>query len=198
MKSKQSDVKDRIYSEAIRLFGEKGFEGTPIQAVADAVGIRKPSLLYHFNSKEELGDEVLKLMITSWKEKLPELLKDPSNAYKVFEKVIEELVAFFSEDPNRARLVMREAMDRPERVSSLAREHLKPWMDELQEYIRAGQQFGVIRQNVDPIAYITEVVMMVLATVAIGDVARVIFGTPADDSATREIVRMARTSLFID
>ena len=47
-------MRDRILSEAMHLAASRGFEATSIQAIADAVGIRKQSLLYHFSSKEIL------------------------------------------------------------------------------------------------------------------------------------------------
>ena len=51
---KTGRVRDQILDEATRLFAAHGFGATSIQADAEAVGIRKPSLLYHFGSKELL------------------------------------------------------------------------------------------------------------------------------------------------
>lgn len=39
---------------AARLFRERGFEGTTIRAIADAVGMRSGSPFYHFKSKQEI------------------------------------------------------------------------------------------------------------------------------------------------
>ncbi|RMI34278.1 TetR/AcrR family transcriptional regulator [Nocardia stercoris] len=47
-------TKDAIRDEAIRLFAEKGFEQTSLREVADAVGITKASLYYHYASKLDL------------------------------------------------------------------------------------------------------------------------------------------------
>jgi TetR/AcrR family transcriptional regulator, cholesterol catabolism regulator len=43
-----------ILDAAARIFHEKGYEGTSIQDVADAVGILKGSLYYYIDSKEDL------------------------------------------------------------------------------------------------------------------------------------------------
>ena len=48
------DVRNSILEESIRLFGENGYEGTSVQAIADAVGVRKQSLFHHFKSKEDI------------------------------------------------------------------------------------------------------------------------------------------------
>src|SRR6266568_4982666 len=47
-------TKDAIRDAAIRLFTSKGFEQTSLREVADAVGITKASLYYHYASKADL------------------------------------------------------------------------------------------------------------------------------------------------
>lgn len=47
-------TKDAIREAAIRLFSTKGFEQTSLREVADAVGITKASLYYHYASKLDL------------------------------------------------------------------------------------------------------------------------------------------------
>ncbi len=47
-------TKDAIREAAIRLFAAKGFDQTSLREVADAVGITKASLYYHYASKVDL------------------------------------------------------------------------------------------------------------------------------------------------
>ncbi|QIS01158.1 TetR family transcriptional regulator [Nocardia brasiliensis] len=47
-------TKSAIRDAAVKLFGDKGFEQTSLREVADAVGITKASLYYHYASKLEL------------------------------------------------------------------------------------------------------------------------------------------------
>jgi AcrR family transcriptional regulator len=47
-------TKDAIRDAAIQLFSAKGFEQTSLREVADAVGITKASLYYHYASKLDL------------------------------------------------------------------------------------------------------------------------------------------------
>ncbi|MET8861997.1 TetR family transcriptional regulator [Nonomuraea sp. NPDC004580] len=45
---------ERILEAARVLFAARGYRATTMQAIADEVGITKPALYYHFDSKEEL------------------------------------------------------------------------------------------------------------------------------------------------
>jgi AcrR family transcriptional regulator len=47
-------TKEAIREAAVRLFSSKGFEQTSLREVADAVGITKASLYYHYASKLDL------------------------------------------------------------------------------------------------------------------------------------------------
>src|SRR5436309_4545441 len=46
----------QLIGHAVRLFGQRGFEGTSLEAVAEAAGVRKQTLLYYFPGKDELFD----------------------------------------------------------------------------------------------------------------------------------------------
>lgn len=45
---------ERIHAGALALFARQGFEATTLAQIADAVGIRKPSLYNHIDSKQAL------------------------------------------------------------------------------------------------------------------------------------------------
>src|ERR1700748_1482449 len=47
-------VENEIYEHATRLFAERGFAGTSLQDIADALGITRPALYYYVKSKDEL------------------------------------------------------------------------------------------------------------------------------------------------
>lgn len=198
--NRQANVKGRILEEAIRLFGENGFEGTSIQAIADAVGIRKPSLLYHYASKKALREEAMGSLLTHWKGELPRLLTSATSGHDRFSSTVEALIQYFLEDKNRANLVIREMLDRPGELGLRVREHLSPYLVLIIDYIRMGQESGIIKAEVDPEAYITHVMMMVIGTVALGGVT-VAFDKPNGSSfmepLVRELVRIARDTLFV-
>jgi AcrR family transcriptional regulator len=60
-----SVTRERILLEAARLFRHHGYAATTLREVADAAGIKAGSIYYHFESKEQILDEVLDKGIVS-------------------------------------------------------------------------------------------------------------------------------------
>jgi len=52
-------TRERILYEASNLFARRGYHGTTTREIARAVGIRQPSLFYHFPSKHAILQELL-------------------------------------------------------------------------------------------------------------------------------------------
>ena len=52
-------TKDLILEEALRQFSEKGFAGTSMSEIAKPLGITKAALYKHFESKQQIFDEII-------------------------------------------------------------------------------------------------------------------------------------------
>jgi TetR/AcrR family transcriptional regulator len=199
------DVRSQIIAAALRLFAARGFDGTALQDIADVVGIRKASLLYHFESKERLRLGVLDHLLAEWNEGLPRLLVASARTGALrFGSVMGEVVRFFSDDPNRARLLLRESLDRGEDMQERLKTFVAPWVGVVADYIREGQKNGEVGRDVDPEAYVVHIVHMVvsgMATAPTLDHALLppshALGNP-DERHARELLRIARASLLPD
>lgn len=53
------DTRERTLLEAARLFNHRGYAATTLREVAKAAGIKAGSIYYHFESKEQILDEIL-------------------------------------------------------------------------------------------------------------------------------------------
>jgi len=196
------NVRQQILSHATRLFAEQGYDGTSVQEIADAVGIRKPSLLYHFKSKDELRDKVIAEMLAHWNTVLPGLLLKASTEER-FDATMEALTEFFIEDPDRARLFLRETLDRPDSMQAMLAKFVQPWVLLLGEQLERAKEQGLVRGDVDPQAYAVEVITMAVAGTAVIDTLQTILPEdPARGSTrkrhARELIRVARSSLYTD
>lgn len=54
-----TSTRERALSAALELFGRKGYDGVSMNDIADAVGIKAPSLYKHFTGKQALFDALL-------------------------------------------------------------------------------------------------------------------------------------------
>ncbi|MBP2478104.1 AcrR family transcriptional regulator [Crossiella equi] len=54
-----SQRRAELLALAARLFAERGYRATTVRDIADAAGILSGSLYHHFDSKEQMADEVL-------------------------------------------------------------------------------------------------------------------------------------------
>ncbi|GAB4110046.1 MAG: TetR/AcrR family transcriptional regulator [Roseiflexaceae bacterium] len=58
-----SEMRQRILAEATRLFVARGFHGISMREIAEAVGVSKAGLYYHFRDKEELFLAILQACV---------------------------------------------------------------------------------------------------------------------------------------
>lgn len=186
------DVRALALSAATRLFAARGFDGTALQDIADAVGVRKPSLLYYFPSKDDLRKAVLDEMLSHWNDVLPRVLLAASSGEDQFDGVLREMISFFRAEPDRARLLIREVLDRPREMGRLTKKHVGPWVEVVVRYIQKGQAQGRVREDVDPFAYVHQVINLLVASVA----SQHALGAPDAERNTTELLRIAKQSLF--
>jgi AcrR family transcriptional regulator len=194
------DVRTQILAHATRLFAEQGYDGTSVQQIADAVGIRKPSLLYHFKSKDSLRENVIAEMLAHWNAVLPRLLLKASTDER-FDSTMEALTEFFIQDPDRARLFLRETLDRPQSMRTMLAQFVRPWVELLGSQLERAKTQGLVQHDVDPEAYAVEVITMAVAGTAVIDTLSVILPDDPVRGDTRsrharELIRVARSSLY--
>ena len=67
MEQEKLTTKERILSEALTLFSVKGFEAVSVAQIAEAVGIKAPSLYKHFNSKQDIFEAIITEMSVRYK-----------------------------------------------------------------------------------------------------------------------------------
>jgi AcrR family transcriptional regulator len=72
----ENDGRERILQEAQRLFMEQGFASVSTRQICSAVGIKQPSLYYHFGSKEGLYLAVIQHWFEMLRVKIDMIIED--------------------------------------------------------------------------------------------------------------------------
>jgi TetR/AcrR family transcriptional regulator len=195
-RSIENDVRAETIAAATRLFAAHGFEGTALQDIADAVGVSKPAVLHHFPSKEHVRQAVLDAILAHWQRMLPRLLLAATASGDRFDAVFGELHRFFAADPDRARLIVRETLDRPAEMRRLLRGTVRQWHAAVAQYVEAGRDTGRHYADVDPEAYVAAIMLLVITATASSPVAAAALDRDGPSRFDREIARIARASLF--
>lgn len=56
---RQEDTKQKILDEALRLFSERGYDAVSVGEIAQAVGVKAPSLYNHFPGKQAIFEAIV-------------------------------------------------------------------------------------------------------------------------------------------
>ncbi len=72
--------REEILLAAAKLFAERGFAGTTTRDIANEVGIRQPSLFYHFKRKDDILQAIIDGAATPWLDYSVRLDKQPGTA----------------------------------------------------------------------------------------------------------------------
>lgn len=98
-------VAQHIARVASRLFATQGYDATPVRAIVEAAGVTKPTLYYHFGSKEGLAQALVTVPLTRLCDSMTALLDSGQDPREVSVAMIETHFAFTREDPDRGRFV---------------------------------------------------------------------------------------------
>ena len=87
------DTKQRILDEALTLFSEKGYANVFVGDIAQAVGIKAPSLYKHYKSKKAIFDAIIDEMNRRFEEQAKAMQINGTDASKdagIYEKLSED------------------------------------------------------------------------------------------------------------
>jgi AcrR family transcriptional regulator len=145
------DRREQLVRIAMNLIATKGFEGLRFQEVAKEAGINNATLFYHFSSKEELIQAVMKRLGEEFRRVPAQTGGGPANA---LEELRIELASVGDLARKRLRLLLvytelsLRALRDPV-IGESVRRLEEGWHWYLSDMIARGQREGVFRAEID-------------------------------------------------
>lgn len=90
---KQEDTKQRIIDKALELFSANGYDFVSMGEIAEAVGIRAPSLYNHYSGKQAIFDAIVETAAVQYEEytdKIDIHVQDSAQDIPVFTEITED------------------------------------------------------------------------------------------------------------
>src|SRR5262245_14263996 len=103
---------ERLIEAATIEFAENGYAAARLEDIAARAGIRRPSLLYHFDTKEALYTAVVQRIFTQLAQALFGALSQRGSLGDRLARSAQRASQYFRDNPAVTRLIVRELLDR--------------------------------------------------------------------------------------
>lgn len=167
---------ERLLQAAEGVFSMAGFGAAKLADIAQRAGIRRPSLLYHFKTKENLYAATVEHAMTRLRRALGEVMEAEGDFATRLMQTVERYAEFIQGEPELSRLVLRELLDDHGNGRQILLSHIAPLVDDVERFIRT-QGKGVIRPDVP----VRQAVLMMASNVflrsAVGPLREPLWGT---------------------
>jgi AcrR family transcriptional regulator len=145
----EPSTRDQILVEARHCFAAQGFEGTSLNDIAAGVGIRRPSLLHHFDSKEAIYRQILSDALAEWGDQIEDSRHADSDGWELVDAIVETSFKFFVANPEIIVMVRREAMTDQSPLGFNLGVALRPYFRRAVNFFERQMDTGVFRRH-DP------------------------------------------------
>lgn len=146
VQTETAGMRDRILTEAARRFVNHGYNGISMREIAEACGITKAALYYHFKDKEDLILAILDSYLVEMDATVRDCRLQGGTAHQQLLRVTQ---AIFSQLPEK-RSTIRLAMQEMPNLSAKARQrfgqvyHMK-FIGQFEEILAQGVDLGEFR-----------------------------------------------------
>lgn len=150
-------VENEIFAHAARLFAERGFAGTSLQDIAEAMGMTRPALYYYVKNKEDLLSRLVAEITQAPATQLAQIAEAPEDAATRLRRMVHLTAARAATDSVGFRLLLRSESELPDELQAVheagRREVLRSVATVIAEGSRSGQ-FRPVDARVSALALI--------------------------------------------
>ena len=146
---KGASTRARIINVAARLFAKRGFSGTSLQDVADAVGISKTAIYHHFRSKDEILVALHHGLIDRIIERQEVRSRVARTAKEMLRAFIGDLIELMHDHPTHLRVFLEQYRHLPPRARREADAKREQFIAEFHQLLDAGVSSGEFKFSGD-------------------------------------------------
>jgi len=141
----------RILHEARRLFVERGFDGVSVREIAEACGLTKAALYYHFEDKERLLVEILEEGLAAFHGLIESAMAQEATAPGRIRAFVEALFRHLQPEERALIRLAAQEMNKlgPALRLAFAAHYREQFLEPLAAIFRQGQERGEVR-SIDP------------------------------------------------
>ncbi len=143
----EPSTRNQILIEARHCFAAQGFEGTSLNDIAAGVGIRRPSLLHHFDSKESIYRQILSDALADWGDQIEASREAEADGWELVDAIVETSFRFFVSNPEIIVMVRREAMTDQSPLGFNLGVALRPYFRRAVAFFERQMDAGVFRRH---------------------------------------------------
>ncbi|MEK5177222.1 TetR/AcrR family transcriptional regulator [Paenibacillus odorifer] len=146
-------TKNKLKEVAMRLFGEKGYEGTALSEIAKEVGVKTPAIYAFFENKEDLFMTVFREAMQSYNTYIQELSEEQKvwSAQESLRGILSRQYEFYQKSPEASKIVLRYVVFPPaflkETIEEAFLESDAMLTKIIEQFILKGMEEGIIRDQ---------------------------------------------------
>ncbi len=102
-----NEAETRLLESALKLFSEKGYEGTSIREIIEGAEVTRPVLYYYFTNKEDLFRRLLEPALAEYTKTLLSVRENYSEAVGRLKAIARATFSFAEANPQAVRLILQ-------------------------------------------------------------------------------------------
>lgn len=122
---RRADTRAAVIEAAIRLFAQRGFDGTSLPAIAQLSGVPVPLAMYHFKSKEGLWREAVAAVYARVEAHIAEFAEriEQAKGIEFYRVAATAHITALAAHPEHMRILFQEGTQESERLAWLVDRH---------------------------------------------------------------------------
>ena len=136
-----------IVREAARLFDQIGYHGVNMEMIAEAAGLKKPTLYHYFKGKEEILFVMQDALILSLRERMRERIAKRLRPLEILQGIYEDIFGQLHDSPGVVRSFFEHQRELGAEFDERMRRERNAYTTEVMKVFSAGMDRGEIART---------------------------------------------------